>query len=919
VTSLLLFGEPVSGIMAVVVLGVAAVIWRLSSVLPRAIARVVIVVAVIAAAAAGAVSSLPVFSNHLPARLLAPGWGGLWMVALAWVVAGWPVIAGDPQRRLGRRLIAGVVVAAAGLAADLVSVPVALERSFDRVSSGLLRPGVVELDELLPVPADRCRLDDLAPEVLSRWSDDGQRLPVALVASSPEGLELSRWGQLTPAGGAVVSLGQWPIEGLPTGDGALEVFAATEPWSWLCDWGGPVRDGGVPLWGAVFTRSGEVGATLHPEVRPLDTVDAADLFHSDGGWVRVRVGWQSQLAKVWRRGDWLVAVIAMHPGTSGWVVQVVIATVWAMLGMLVVTPPKPRPERWRTFGGRLRILVAGGVVLPLVILTLFLHRRVQLDELRFERVVGLDALRAARWSVLNLGEIPPVDTVFAGWLAEQIGGEVLLFDGGELLAASRPDLVAMGRLPALPEPAAWAMWAIGRDDPVVIQDGGRSIAAAGVALGEDRLLLELLPQAPIRAGDLAGVVDWLLAGAILSALIALVLTARIEERWSRSLEDLVDVARRIQRGDPPPAMHEPAELDLAEVVRAVRLMTDEVRRREDSLRSQQEMLRITLETLAPAVLVLSADGEVRFANPSGERMLGEHRTIVLELVHRLAGRIDSDGGREHEMVTPYPGRDLTWQVGVARTPFPDSAHGLVAVVDDVSSLVRVDRLRHLNQLARIVAHEVKNPLTPVRLWMQELEEARRRGDSDLGDLVDDACREVSEQVDRLQATARSFSNLIALEQWEAVPIDCTELVDDAVSGLQILRRRGIRLHLDLPAPGTCWLAGDRQWLRRALANLIENSVVAIGGDEGDIWVRAGSSEDGVFVEVEDSAGGVPPDRLEELFQPHFSTTSGGSGLGLALVGMVASRGGGSASARNGNHGLVVRLDLPGSTARGGVE
>jgi signal transduction histidine kinase len=198
----------------------------------------------------------------------------------------------------------------------------------------------------------------------------------------------------------------------------------------------------------------------------------------------------------------------------------------------------------------------------------------------------------------------------------------------------------------------------------------------------------------------------------------------------------------------------------------------------------------------------------------------------------------------------------------------------------------------------------------VRLWVQELEEARRRKDPELDHLLGEACREISTQVDRLQDTANSFSNLVALERWEDESIDLAELVEETLGDLTIFDRRGIRLTRELPERGSSVVRGDRQWLQRALGNLVKNSIDALGDSDGEVALRVERIEDRVAIEVEDTAGGMPEDKLQDLFSPHFSTTTAGSGLGLALVHQVVSRCQGSISAFNGDRGLVVRIELP---------
>jgi len=661
----------------------------------------------------------------------------------------------------------------------------------------------------------------------------------------------------------------------------------------------------------VLTRSGTVAATLHGEIRGLGAAAAGDLFHGGAGWARVRVGDGWRPARVWRRDDWLVCAVASLPAPAAWVVQVALAVLWALLGTLLAVPPRIQRAQVATFGGRLRLLVAGGVVLPLAVLTLFLHLRLRQEELRLEQVIGLDAYRAARWTADHLGAVDQIDDEVARWLSEGIGAETVLFDGATPVASSRPDLLATGRLPGLPVEEAFPRFLLGRDVPVVARSDRQLVAAGPVTVTGRRLLLQVMPSDPLATADSPSAVDWLLAGAALAAVLALVLTSRIEQRLSASLDELVTAARRLHAGEPVGVLRRPIESDLAAVVDAVRTMSLEVERRELSLRHQEELLRITLGTLDPAVVVLGADGEVRFANPSADEMLAGHRSTLLETVARMVGSgPPAEKGPVVETVQPYAGRELTWRIGVAAVPLPEGERGLVAAVDDVTDVVRADRLRQLTQLARIVAHEVKNPLTPIRLWVQELEEAQRRGGTELEPLIAEACREISHQVGRLQAMASSFSNLVALERWEAATVDVTDLVPDALAGFSVLARRGVHLATELPPPGSALVTGDRQWLQRALGNLIRNSVDALAGEPGEIVVRVGVGETTVTLEVEDTAGGVPESQLGELFGPHFSTTSAGSGLGLALVHQVVVRCQGTVRAENGPRGLVVRAELP---------
>ncbi len=895
---------------SILLLAAGAAVGRLGRELPARWARLLVGATVAVAVAVRLAGSVSDAWSWLPDHLLRPGWGGVWMVALAWAVVGWPGL-GRGSLRLERRVLAAVLLAALAVIVELAWVPVQMVGGGRTETAGVALPReIVRADEMWPADPSACRLDDAAPVLAHEWGLDGWSTPSRLSIVDAEGLERSSWGDLSPAEEKVRLARNWRVAG--TDDLRLELEVAAEPWNMLDDWasGEPIENAWYqPVWTAVLTRSGTVAATLHPEIRDLDPAVAGKAYHSGAAWTFIRVGEDRLPARVLRKGDWLVASVAHPPEPPVWVVRAALALVWAFLGMLLARPPRVRREELATFGGRLRLLVAGGVVIPLIILTLFLQLRLGREETRLEEVFGRDTLEAARYTVEHLGEGVVIDDGLAAWLARGWGGEVVFFDHTVVAGVSRPDLMSVGRLAQLPAVEAYPAYLLGRSDTVVSRRPGWVTTSVAVAVENRRYLLQLHRADPLRTGDSPDAVDWLLTGGFLAALLALIATGRIEERLGASLRDLVDLARRLVRGDPVGPVRRPKETDLAEVLDAVRSMNEEVRRRELSLRHQEELLRITLANLAPAVMVLEPDGTVSFANPSAGSLLDEHGDVVHQRIREVASEISDPSGVALTS-QPYPGRDLTWRVGVAGVPLPDGRSGLVAVIEDVTEIVRLDRLQQLNQLARIVAHEVKNPLTPVRLWVQELTEARRRGEPDFDRLLEEACEEILVQVQRLQDTASSFSNLVALEQWQPERVDLTAVVEAATRGLGVLARRGISIRKQFPPRGQTLVMADRPWLTRALANLVQNSLDVLGDGPGEIDLCVAERGDRVVLTIEDSGGGVRTDQLPDLFSPHFSTTASGSGLGLALVHQVVTRCQGTVEAENGDHGLRIRIELP---------
>jgi len=884
---------PSPGWTAVWILAAAAAVTRAGAPLQARWRRTLAGLGLAGLAALAVTAPRAIPGGLVPRSALAPGPGAAVAVAAGWLA--WLALARPAAPPLARRL----AVAAAG-AVGLAALETA--RLLALVAAPLPPPGpplprrIPEAAELLPVPRSRCRVEDLAVALARRSGLHRWRAPVTLVVRAADGTEASRWGTLPVPDEARRLLRRWRWAGYE-----VDIVGAAAPWGWLRD----ATPDPAGVWTAVLTRTGAVEASLHPELGGISAATAGRLYHDGGGWCWVRVGGQPRPARGEVRGEHLVLQVAPFPTAPEWALALTLSLLLGAAAGAVASPPRRLGLSLATFGGRLRLVIAAGVLVPLVILTAAMQEGLRGEEARRRRELGMRSLAAVRWTLEHLE--PPVylDDRLARSLAEPVGAEVTVFRGLEPVAASRRDRLVAGLVPARPLASAWANHLLGRTEAAVALRPGAVVASAPVPLAGERVLLQVVVPVPRGAGPGPPAADWQLAGAALAALLALALVGPVEARLGASLRELIAVARRVQSGEPLGHPRRPPERDLAEVLDAVVRMSEEVRRREARLREQEELLRTTLATVEPAVLLLGDDGEVRLANPSAERLLARHRAEVLDAVGRVApGR----GGAAVDAVRPHPGSDVTWRVAVAHARLPGGVPGTVAVIEDVTELVRADRLRQLTQLARIVAHEVKNPLTPIRLWVQEIEASLERGEGELREAVAAACREIREAVERLQATSQAFSNLVALERWEARPVDLAELAAEVLDAFRVAERRGVRLRL--VADEGCSVVGDPTWLGRALSNLVRNSLEAVGEGEGEIAVRLQRRGDRVTLEVEDTGGGVPEDGLERLFEPHFSTTSGGSGLGLALVRMVASRLGGTVAARNGPRGLVVRLELP---------
>jgi signal transduction histidine kinase len=203
-------------------------------------------------------------------------------------------------------------------------------------------------------------------------------------------------------------------------------------------------------------------------------------------------------------------------------------------------------------------------------------------------------------------------------------------------------------------------------------------------------------------------------------------------------------------------------------------------------------------------------------------------------------------------------------------------------------------------MARQVAHEIKNPLTPIKLAVQHLRRAYHDDRPDFGDIMDRNVESILEEIDRLGEIARAFSRFgtpqSAGEELEVV--DVSRAVDETMA-LYRGAGDGIRFHTDLSQAAGVQVLARTGELKEVLFNLLENAREALdGAGEIEVLVRRGARRGRVELVVRDTGEGIAPELLARIFEPHFSTRTSGTGLGLAIVRRMVESWGGEISAES---------------------
>ena len=232
--------------------------------------------------------------------------------------------------------------------------------------------------------------------------------------------------------------------------------------------------------------------------------------------------------------------------------------------------------------------------------------------------------------------------------------------------------------------------------------------------------------------------------------------------------------------------------------------------------------------------------------------------------------------------------------------------------------LRSARVLAWGEMARQVAHEIKNPLTPIKLSVQHLRRAHRDRHPEFGTVLESSVQEILGEIDRLSEIARAFSRYGAPPE-AAGPLEAVDIAAVVREALTLYRTSDepIEYHAVID-PGVPFVEARTGELKEVLLNLLENARAALDGS-GRIVVRALAHGEEVDLEVEDDGSGIPRELHDRVFEPHFSTRSSGSGLGLAIVRRLVESWGGSVSVASAPAaGTTVRVRLRPAPRAGGA-
>ena len=584
-------------------------------------------------------------------------------------------------------------------------------------------------------------------------------------------------------------------------------------------------------------------------------------------------------------------------------------------------------------------------LVPLFALSLFLHQLATRESQEDLLSQGLTTLGAAgriledylHASDPDSGE-PVIDDGIAYWISRVVDQDINLYRGEKLSSSSTRELYSSGLLFTRLEASIYRQlvmdghpYALSRRAPGSLDSLTISAPLSPTNPGAAILSLPLSVKEREIRHKRADADEAILIVTVLMLFLLLELSDYMARRVSRPIAALSAAADRIEAGDFDAEVRVPAKDETALLIESFNRMAASLRKQREDLSRRGDYIAKILLNATTGVISTDPAERIVTLTPAARLLLGLDAAADSgsSLPHLLSASA-ALGPLSRALAESPPDREARWQLElalgerpstlrVASLPFretPDAPAGRILLLEDISEAIRSSRLEAWADMARRIAHEIKNPLTPIQLSADHLRKVYRTADARFSEILEQCLDTIQKQVRALRTIAGDFSDYARIRALSPQRISARSLLEDVLAPYRDNSPAGMSFALELD-PSIPDLHVDPELTRRALVNLIQNSLEAMG-ETGTVTLSAApipASEDGsrarVRIRVTDDGAGMDAATQGRLFEPYFSTKATGSGLGLSIVKKtVEDQGGRIKVLSHPGRGTEVILDLP---------
>jgi two-component system nitrogen regulation sensor histidine kinase NtrY len=391
------------------------------------------------------------------------------------------------------------------------------------------------------------------------------------------------------------------------------------------------------------------------------------------------------------------------------------------------------------------------------------------------------------------------------------------------------------------------------------------------------------------------------------------------------IKEMAEATHRIASGDLNFRIQMKAADEIGMLVQSFNQMTQDLHVSRMELEQRKKYMEIVLKNVAAGVISIDEKGRITTVNTPAEQMLEVSAEAILdkdfssvldrefvEPIEELSLEMKSSqrDSIEKQIALTLKGKSLSLLINLTALKDEEGAPmGVVAVFDDLTQLIKAQRMAAWREVARRIAHEIKNPLTPIQLSAERLRKRYLEKLQEDGTVFDECTRTIIKQVEELKSMVNEFSNFARMPAAVPAPNHLNEIIQETLILFQEAHKH-VRFEFiphELPV-----LNIDREQMKRVMINLIDNSITATGSNgEVRIQTHYDPKLQTVRLEVSDNGVGITDEDKRRLFEPYFSTKKSGTGLGLTIVNtIIADHHGYIRVHDNEPKGTTFLIDLP---------
>ena len=495
----------------------------------------------------------------------------------------------------------------------------------------------------------------------------------------------------------------------------------------------------------------------------------------------------------------------------------------------------------------------------------------------------------------------------SGWINRDIN----IFLNGTLVATNRRELFSSGLLPLRVEGSTYHRVQLHQMPYFATQESLGDFRYTVVSVpadveGEGTSAILSIPlmleqrQIELEIADINNVI---LISTIVLIIFSSLFSYSVARKISEPIKRLTRGTAQVSRGDFELTITTTSKDEIRELVESFNKMTRDLKRQRLELQQGKDYIEKILLNATTGVISLDKEGVITTINPAaiailgikGGDLIGRSFSQVVSVEPGLSPLMES-----YQLYKSHPQGELTREVKFVRKAEELNARlkfiplrspageigGAIILVEDITEVIKSNRLAAWAEMARMVAHEIKNPLTPIQLSIEHLQRIVEDQPSNYKEIFHSCIETIMKQIQTLRLLSTEFSIYGRIPKLRLTAVNLRELINEIISSYKSAISTAIDIAIDVP-PDLPPIKADKELFKRALINIIENSLQAMPRG-GTLSISAGLSmprrgKKMMRIEVKDTGLGIDREAMGRLFEPYFSTKDSGVGLGLAIT------------------------------------